>query len=811
MPFNKLPIAARLYILANLLASTVLLGILGVQEFRVPGTVFWFLALLAIGANLMQPAALKMPRGGSITFTLSNTVVFLVVMLRKNPADAVVIAAVSALIPTVFLRPRNADGSRRPFTWYRPALSIANLVLSATAAVYAWQAVWPTPGHVRLNALFLMSLVLMTAAYFLINTVGISVAIGLSQGLAPHKFWREHFMWTFPACLCAASAAAGVAVLSHYPGAWLLLSPVYFVSYYYRLYIEKINTELRHNAELNELNSRVISTLAMTIEAKDRYTHKHVERVREYSMAIARELRVSGPELEAVRIGSMVHDIGKIAVPEMILTKPGKLTAEEHDRMKSHVLVGVKILEAVNFPFPATDAVAAHHERWDGNGYPNGLKGEEIPRVGRIVALADGFDALTSDRHYRSRMSREEALEVVQSDRGKQYDPAVVDALIRALPKVQSVIEELDKQEYDTDYLVGHRRMIPQEALEEIAHAAEAGQALSEIALRPNVSQNRQEVIEVLLEKATALLPATTAAVFILNEDAQEIQVSGSWGLYKALLQDLTMKVGEGVSGWVVAHSMSQVNIAAAGDLARRVEPGHNLELNSTLSVPLQVGGTCMGAVTLYHTGYNLYNTHHQRLLTTLAEHASSVIDTLFRLETNQVLAHTDSLTDLPNTRHLIHHLETLTAGPDEAFSVLLLDLNGFKQINDRRGHLEGDRVLRDVARILRESTRAEDFVGRYAGDEFVIVCHGRNAEEAFRIAARIRAGFRRYSLGGVDGECLSASIGAANFPIDGADWRSLLSSADRRMYEDKLNYHGLAVSDRATTLRSAEEPSISS
>ncbi|HET6384964.1 MAG TPA: HD domain-containing phosphohydrolase [Armatimonadota bacterium] len=790
MSFSKLPFEARFYIVLSIAVSLAVCVVSLMIWPLQPDLQFYFLIVLALVISVSK-VDLTVGHG---RMTLINTAVFMTIMLRESVSDTLLIAMIGAVATHILVKPKNPDGTLRPRTWYRPTLTTANLIQSSFIGAWLWHEILPGPSPTTVTRDFLLALLLMTCSYFLANTVGIALAVALSQRLDTLKVWKENFLWTFPGYLYTACAAAAAAVLYSsglWLGSFLLLPPVYVVYYSYKLYLDKINTELRHVQELNQLNSRVISTLAMTIEAKDRYTHKHVERVTEYAMAIAREMGVSGSDLEAVRIGAMVHDIGKIAVPESILTKPGKLTPEEFERMKAHVAVGVRILEAVNFPFPVTDAVVAHHEQWDGNGYPAGLKGEEIPLVGRIVAVADGFDALTSDRHYRKKLSTEEALELMVSLSGQRYDPRVVASLSRSLPGVKSVIDELDRQEWHADELAGRRRMIPQEALEEIARAAEEAVVLAEMSLKPNISRSPTEVIDLLLDKALTLLPATTAAVFILDEGQDEIMVQGCRGLYGRLLQDLTMKVGEGVSGWVVAHGeAAELNTPAAGDLARRVAPGHNLELNSTLSAPLESNGVCMGAITLYHTGYNLYNTHHLRLLTTLAEHASGALDTLSQLRRNQVLANTDSLTELPNTRFLIQHLEMLTTERQTRFSILLLDLNGFKQINDTHGHLEGDRVLHDVAHILRECTRVNDLPCRYAGDEFIVVCDDSDLHECGVISDRIREGFRDYCCENLKGLILSASIGAASYPVDGADWRSLVAVADRRMYSNKLNYY---------------------
>jgi len=790
MSFGDLPLSAQFYIAGSSILGAALLSASLSTISQCQGMT---LALLIVASILLSlPRVAVFVKHGRIS--LGNTVAYLAIILCSGWAAPAIVAAISGLAGTVFIKRRT--------TWYKPVLSASNLVLSALVGTALWHIVWGTRPIGLINTRFLAAALLTAAAYFFVNTVGISLAVSLSQRLSLGKVWQENFLWSFPGNLCAMSAAAATALLYQKIGlaSFLALPPVYIIFCSYRLYIDKIQGDARHIRELNDLNVQVIGTLAMTIEAKDRYTHKHVERVREYALAIAAELGITGPDLEAIRIGSMVHDIGKIAVPEAILAKPGKLTSEEFERMKSHVLVGVKILEMVSFPFPVTDAVAAHHEQWDGGGYPNGLKGEEIPLVGRVVALADCFDALTSDRPYRTRMTDEEAMDLIQSQSGTHYDPRVVEALIRARPRVKPIIEELDRQQFRQDALSGQRLQVVEETLEQIARAAEESIALAEMATTSKASHTSEEVVQLLLEKAIRLLPATTAAVFLKNPETGEIEAQACQGLYTHLVQGLTMKVGEGISGWVAAEGVSAKNQPAGGDLSRRIKPGQYLELNSALSAPLATGDRRIGAITLYHTGYNIYVDHHERLLTTLAEHAAGALDTINRLEANQVLANTDGLTGLPNMRYLVHYLEKLIGSHPAPFSLFFLDLNGFKQVNDTRGHMEGDRVLQEVAEILRRSTRGDDIVGRYAGDEFVVICHHCAADATSKVMERIRAGFLTHVWSDSADTQISASVGAATFPIEGEDWKELLSAADLKMYRQKLEHyrpHALTHYDR--------------
>ena len=193
-----------------------------------------------------------------------------------------------------------------------------------------------------------------------------------------------------------------------------MLPIIYFIHRSYRVYLDRLSAEKRHAEEMAGLHLRTIEALALAIEAKDHTTHEHLRRVRVYAVEIGKEMGLGRAELEALRAAALLHDIGKLAVPEHIISKPGRLTPEEFEKMKIHPVVGAEILERVAFPYPVVPLVRAHHERWDGSGYPDGLKGEEIPLGARILAAVDCLDALASDRQYRRALPLDEAMEKVK-------------------------------------------------------------------------------------------------------------------------------------------------------------------------------------------------------------------------------------------------------------------------------------------------------------------------------------------------------------------------------------------------------------
>src|SRR5271169_6207199 len=287
-----------------------------------------------------------------------------------------------------------------------------------------------------------LALLVAAITHFACNTAATSTIIGLTEDKPVRKVWGESHLWLFLYYAVGAATAGLVHFLNAHIG-WqsslLVLPPIYLMYRSYRLYLGKLETEKRHAEQVSVLHLRTIETLALAIEAKDQTTGEHLQRVRVYAMELARELHLSEDETEALRAASVLHDIGKLAVPEQIISKPGKLTPEEFEKMKIHPIVGAEILEQVNFPYPVVPIVRAHHEKWDGSGYPNGLSGDAIPIGARILAAVDCLDALASDRQYRRALPLDEAMAKVASEAGVSFDPRVVAILRRRYVELEKM------------------------------------------------------------------------------------------------------------------------------------------------------------------------------------------------------------------------------------------------------------------------------------------------------------------------------------------------------------------------------------
>ncbi|MBV8818014.1 MAG: HD domain-containing protein, partial [Acidobacteriaceae bacterium] len=290
-----------------------------------------------------------------------------------------------------------------------------------------------------------LALLLSGTVFFAMNTFSVAAVVSLTEGASLLKIWRTNYFWSFPYYLIAAALAGVVDIINRSIG-WqtgLLVVPVAYLGYRsYAMYLARQEDGRKHAEEIAALHLRTIEALALAIEAKDHTTHDHLRRVQVYAIEVGKELGLSQNELEALRAAALLHDIGKLAIPEHIISKPGRLTREEFEKMKIHPIVGAEILERVRFPYPVTPIVRAHHEKWNGTGYPDGLKGEEIPIGARILTAVDCLDALASDRQYRRAVGLDDALRKIASESGVSFDPKVVEVLQRRARDLEKLAQE---------------------------------------------------------------------------------------------------------------------------------------------------------------------------------------------------------------------------------------------------------------------------------------------------------------------------------------------------------------------------------
>src|SRR3954467_12883049 len=325
---------------------------------------------------------------------------------------------------------------------------MASLVLTVKAAGFAYTLLGGVAATSGLSLLTIPKpLVRAATTYFEFNTLLIATAIGLSTRQSIARVWNENFLWSAPSYFVGAGAAAIAASVIDQGGYWwasLVAAPLYLTYRTYAVYMGRIQDQQRHVAQVSDLHLATIEALALAIDAKDQTAQSHIRRVQVYAAGLARALGMPDNEIQGVKTAALLHDIGKLAVPEHILSKPGPLTQEEFQKIRIHPQVGAEIISGVPFPYPVAPLILSHHERWDGKGYPAGLKAEEIPLGARILSVVDYFDALLADRPYHKAMTREAAVQLLQQEAGRAPDPAVVSVFLGLLPTLEPQAAQLD-------------------------------------------------------------------------------------------------------------------------------------------------------------------------------------------------------------------------------------------------------------------------------------------------------------------------------------------------------------------------------
>jgi diguanylate cyclase (GGDEF)-like protein/putative nucleotidyltransferase with HDIG domain len=793
---RALPIAARVYVGVTIVVGAALLAWLGPRaNFRDP-----LLFSLLLGLSVLTSAfkvSLPLTRSGS-SMSVSYAVDFASLILL-GPHETMLISVTSAWTQCTFrMKQRNE--------LYRTFFSMACLAITVQASGTAFLWLGGVPGALGHGLADIARPLLGAAtAYFICNTLFIAIAIALSTQQSVLTVWNENFLWSAPSYFVGAAVAVAAEWAFLGSGIWvvlLLAGPLYLTYRTYKVYLGRIDDERRHVQEMADLHLATIEALALAIDAKDQTAQSHIRRVQVYAAGLARASGMRDSEIQGVKTAALLHDIGKLAVPEHILSKPGPLTQEEFQKIRIHPQVGAEIISAVPFPYPVAPLILSHHERWDGKGYPQGLKAEEIPLGARILSVVDYFDALTSDRPYHKAMSHDAAIALLQEESGKALDPTVVEMFIRMLPDLSDEADRLEAPgrrlslESTSDRgrpAVGFQ---PESAkfttvFEDIAHAHREIYALYEIAQTMGTSLGVADTMALISSKLSSLVPFTSCALFQFTEETDTLHCAFATGAEADAIQSMTIRSGHGLTGWVARNRRPLVNARPSADFEAAGLTHRPTALQSALVAPLVFNDRFIGTLAVYHPTPDFYTDDHRRLLDRVSEQAAAVIHNSIIFEQTQEDSLTDALTGLPNTRFMFMHLTRELARAERLKSevaLLVMDLDQFKEINDSHGHHVGDRALREVAKVLRNGIRPYDICVRYAGDEFIVVLSGCGQDEAERKRVELQ-----HAVDSVEFEArpgrhvqLGISLGAAIFPHDGDTYESLLATADGRMYRDK-------------------------
>lgn len=567
---------------------------------------------------------------------------FVVVALKELSFSEVVLLAAAVSMLECFSKPKTRF------------LSLDALFQSAVmtlAAGSAWLVYSVLPA---MQSALAAPLVLMLAAsvYFAVSTLLVAQAIALRDKVPVRSLWQDLYLRSYPYYVVGA-AMASIFRISERGFDWMAylfaLPVLYLLKRSYRLYVDRIESEKARAEQTANLHLQTVEALASAVEAKDQLTHGHLLRVQIYAMELGKELKLNQAEMESLRAASILHDIGKIGVPERILCKPAKLTPEEFEQVKLHTMVGAEIINRVDFPYPVAPIVRAHHERWDGAGYPDGLAGEQIPLPARVLTVADFLDAVSTDRQYRPALSMDVALALVVADSGAAFDPRVVEALTRRLPDMLRIARERTagaavRKGSQTAATHGapargfqlaevprsrgpSRTLLEQEIHATIATSEGLGEALS-----------FKESLSMLAACLRDAVPFDAMALYL--KDGEKLVPRYIAGDNSRLLSHLEITRGEGPSGWVADHTTPILN----GDPS--LDPGYPRDaqgcspLRSMMAVPLESLSGMVGVLSLYREEADAFTVEQLGMLGDIGPSVALAVENALKLHGGEAAVH---------------------------------------------------------------------------------------------------------------------------------------------------------------------------
>ena len=705
-------------------------------------------------------------------------------MLLFGPAAGALTVALDALVISIWL-------AWKGHPLYRLAFNVAALPASlwVGASLYYWLGDVPplylSTQSVEITRL-LIPLICFTVVYFLLNSWLIAVAISLEKGVSPLHIWKDNFAWLSLNYFGGASVAALLIMYTrNIDYAYLafglpLLAIIYFT---FSTSLGRVADANKHLTELNRLYLSTVETLAMAIDAKDQITHGHIRRVQSFAIRLSEELGVTDqPQIKAIEAASLLHDMGKLAVPQYILNKPGPLTPAEFEKMKLHASVGADILSSIDFPYPVVPIVRHHHENWDGTGYPDRLKGSEIPIGARVLSVVDCFDALTSDRPYRPRLSDAQAIRILLERRGTMYDPLIVDAFIALHNRLSSG----DSTSLSTSAALSGlatgtspTNQTSDTGLEDIAASTEESLILYELTRELSARPALPELVPVLARHLRRLMPATNIAIYLYDPETDDLIVAAADGEHAQHLGGLRIPRGQRLSGWVAANKQTIINSDPTldfGETARSFSP----RLRSCLSAPLMNDKGIVGVLTLYSTQQLAFLDDHGRIIASVAEQIVKIIGRPPTRELDERHSHDQA--------HLLRALErdvSSVFNSSANLAIVFLEIEATNETGLRQQLASGDRITSLVRESAAMALRSSDSLFDFGPGKALVLLPLADADDAAAFIKRFRQLLDAQMKDNAIGR-LRLFCGTATRPADGADFRQLVQSAQVRASSDR-------------------------
>jgi len=785
MTWQKLPPKLKTYIALLTSAAVPIILYTGYDLFHHPYEKGWI--VLTILTVLTVPFYLLLPSVSTIVGIGDAYVMAVAMLYGTSPCIAATLChtlAGSLLVPNL------------PKVYpHRVVFNVASTVTCAW--IYSTVYAFLNPNLSKQVSEILLPIVALTITFFLLNSISTATAISLATGQSIVKFWSHNYL-SLGVEFSVSAVSAGIIVTLYSLNPWVPLAAAPLIGVVWgwnKLNKAKAMEAEKHLKEQEQLYFRTVESLALAVDAKDQTTYGHIRRVRAYAMGLAKLCGIRDPsELMAVETGSLLHDIGKLAIDDYILNKPGRLTKQEFEKMKIHSEAGDEILKQVQFPFPVATYVRSHHERWDGLGYPDGLRGEQIPLGARILAIADAFDAIRSSRPYKISFGLSDSIELLRSQAGTLYDPQLVKTFEQHIHELDASAQESAKNVPELSFRKYFEKLessvplrSPAVNLPPLSSSASEGLIqLTEFCSSLARYLEMSEVMPILARRIERIIPFTTCIFFLENGDGT-IRAGYVSGKFSERLTGIRIGLGKGISGWVSAYGRPMINTGPGFDF-QELQEANLFSFNDVLAVPMIVEEACVGTVSLYAESPLSFTQPNLDLLQIIAAHIAPLIAVTCRKKEH--IGKPD-LTDPVSQTYKMAYLSV--AGPQlvaaaekehSALSLLLLEVTNFPQIVSLYGAAVSDVTLKRIADTLRSELRQIDVLVRYGYRGFIALLPGMRGDQASRYGQRLIQQIRKSNVGSGIGQGVPVACRASVscFPTDGTNAYALLESAHRAL-----------------------------
>jgi len=780
MSWKELPVKLKIFISLITLASIPLLfwafwNVLNFPHPNDPDGINWL--ILVVLTLLTVPFFHLLPSNTIIG--IGDSYIMAVAMLY-GPAPCIIATLCHTLFASIFV-------PNRPKA-YRVIFNTSSMICGAW--LYAGIYRLLNPELIPDPPLILLPAVLLTLTFFLFNSIVTSTAISWSTNDNTSQFWLKNCLPLSIDFSVSAVAAVIIVIFGKAPIVPLAVAPLVGVIWgFNNLNKAKALDAVKHLKEQELLYLRTVETLALAVDAKDQSTYGHIRRVKAYAMGLAKYCGLTDPnELKAIETGSLLHDIGKLAIEDYILNKPGRLSSQEFEKMKIHATAGDEILQQVQFPYPVATCVRYHHERWDGKGYPDGLKETQIPLSARILSIADAYDAIRSSRPYKSAFGVDDSVELLRAQAGISYDPHLVDIFISNIRQLEADadeatknISELSFRKYfdkidaspSTDLQTVSNPILHSSGFEELVGIIEFCSGIAR-------SLGLTDAIPIIARRIKNVVPYDTFILFRRHPDSSII-AEASYGLYSDFLLHTKIGLGKGISGWVAAYKRPMMNSNPALEFEGLSQDCNSLK--DVLSIPLLLDENSIGVISLYSTSERFYTATHASHLQTISEEIAPLLNNATSPSAMNKSAFLDPVTQTYSFAYLAiagQQILEQTQNSPAPISLIYFGIQNFSQIVSLFGNPIGDSVLLKFATILSSELRQTDVLSRFGHHAFVALLPGVRGSQAERFVQRLQQRIKATPLLASYGNKTYANIqaGIASYPDEGSSVLSLLKVA---------------------------------